>query len=213
MHKSRKYILLVFFMAGLCLSGAALLKGQPLNYGLSGGITVSQVDGDSYRGFNKLGGTAGVFMNSHLEYNIFWQAEIQYQSRGVYKGPTDTDQTLYKSSYHYVALPLSVHYQVKELFLVEAGSSPEVLIREAYWDENGIMDPENYPQIRRFGLSVFAGLGYWLNQRMRVGLRYTHSALPFRDPQEWNHPRYRGYFHSVLSLSLAYRLNRPGSGT
>jgi hypothetical protein len=197
----------------LVFSGFDALYGQQLKYGIFAGITASQVDGDSYSGFNKLGATAGFFINNYIEYNIYWQAEIKYVTRGVYKGPTDSDQTLYKSAYHYVEIPLSVHYLVNQKFLVELGTSPEVLVGAIYWDENGILDPEAYPENRRIGLSVFVGVGYWLSDRMMVGLRYTNSAIPFRDPQEWNHPQFRGYFHNVMSLSLAYRLGPGKSGT
>ena len=190
------------------LPGPKTAQAQSLNYGIYGGITASQVDGDPYRGFNKLGGCAGLFLNQHIEYNISWQVELKYVSRGVYKGPTDNDQTLYKSTYHYVEIPLSVHYLAQEKFLIELGTSPEVLVGDAYWDENGILNPAGYPDIRRFGLSVFAGVGYWFSDRMMANLRYTNSAIPFRDPQEWNNPQYRGYFHNVMSLSLAYRI-RP----
>jgi hypothetical protein len=88
---------------------------------------------------------------------------------------------------------------------VELGTSPEVLVAAFFWDENGLMDPSTYPENRRFGLSVFAGFGYWFNDRIMAGLRYTNSAIPFRDPEEWNHPQYRGYFHNVITLSLAFK--------
>lgn len=181
------------------------LEGQELNLGLYGGISASQVDGDSYGGFNKLGLCTGFFMNRHIAYNIYWQAEIRYDNRGVYKGPSSNDATLYRSTYRYLGLPLSVHYLYDEKIMLELGTSIEALISNVFWDENGILDPASYPENRRFGLSVFAGIGYWFSDHLMVGLRYTNSAIPFRDPEEWNHPLYRGYFHNVISLSLAYR--------
>ena len=184
---------------------AISIKGQQLNTGFFGGINASQVTGDSYSGFNKLGLSAGFFVNRHIEYNIYWQVEIKYGTRGVYKGPSDNDQTLYRSGYHIVELPLSVHYLYDERMMVEMGTSPEVLVATLFWDENGLMDPSTYPENRRFGLSVFAGIGYCFNERIMAGLRYTNSAIPFRDPEEWNHPLYRGYFHNVICLSMAYR--------
>jgi hypothetical protein len=193
--------------------GVCSVNGQQMNYGIFGGITASQVDGDTYSGFNKLGATAGLFLNNHIEYNIYWQAEIKYVSRGVYKGPADNDPTLYRSSYHYVEMPLSVHYLYNEKLLVELGISPEVLVGTRYEDEGGILDPSAYPENRRFGLSVFAGVGYWFSDRMGFGLRYTNSAIPFRDPQEWHNAQNRGYFHNVMSLSLTYRIGSRQSGT
>ena len=89
--------------------------------------------------------------------------------------------------------------------MLELGTSPEVLITTRYWDENGLMDQSSYPDNRRFGLSVFAGIGYWFNDRMMAGLRYTNSAIPFRDPEEWNNPQSRGNFHNVISVTLGFR--------
>jgi hypothetical protein len=126
----------------------------------------------------------------------------------VYKGPEDYDPTLYRSTYNYLEVPLSTHYMHDEKFLVELGISPEVLLSTSYEDENGELNPSSYPENRTFGLSVFAGFGYWFSQGMGVNLRYTNSAIPFRDPQEWNNAQYKGYFHNVISLSLTYRFKR-----
>jgi hypothetical protein len=189
------------------------VKGQQVNMAVFGGINASQVQGDSYTGYNKLGFSAGFIVNRNIDKDIYWQAEIKYGTRGVYKGPSDGDQTLYRSSYHILELPLSVHYLHDEKLMVEIGTSPELLITTLYWDENGVLEPSNYPDNRRFGLNVFAGIGYWFNPRWMVGLRYTNSALPFRDPQEWNNPQNRGYFHSVIGLSLAFRVGHQKSGT
>ena len=189
----------------LLLTMTASMKGQQINAGFFGGLNVSQVSGDFYKGFNKLGFTAGVFVNSPIEKNFYWQAEIKYGTRGVYEGPSQGDASLYKSSYHIVELPLSINYLFDEKVMLELGISPEVLITERFWDENGLMAESSYPDNRRFGLSVFAGIGYWFNDRMMAGLRYTNSAIPFRDPEEWNNPQYRGYFHTVISLTLGYK--------
>jgi len=178
---------------------------QQFSAGAFAGVTASQVTGDSHAGYNKLGLTAGGFVNREISYNIHWQIGIKYVSRGVYKGPSDTDLSLYRSTYRYIEIPLSVHYLHNEKVQVEAGTSPEVLINTVFSDQDGILDPANYPDNRRFGLSVFAGLYYWFNNTTGVGIRYTYSAIPFRDPREWNHPRYRGYFHNVICLTLAYK--------
>lgn len=189
------------------------VKGQQLNMAVFGGMNISQVQGDSYSGFNKLGFAAGFLVNNQIDNNIYWQAEIKYGSRGVYKGPSDGDQTLYRSGYHIVELPLSIHYLHDEKLMVEIGTSPELLVAAVYWDEYGVMDPTNSPENRRFGLNVFAGIGYWIKPKLMVALRYTNSAIPFRDPEEWNNPQYRGYFHNVFSLTAAFRVGQPKSGT
>lgn len=197
-----------FLRAGalaVMLAIAFVSYGQSLSYGAFGGVTASQVSGDSYSGFNKLGMTAGGFVNQHIDLGVYWQAELKYVMRGVYEGPDDYDPSLYRSTYHYLEIPLSTHYVFDDKIQVELGISPEVLLGVIFRDENGKMDPSTYPDNRRFGLSVFAGIGYWFSSSTGINLRYTNSAIPFRDPQEWNNPQYKGYFHNVISLSLNFR--------
>jgi hypothetical protein len=195
----------LLFVSALLMTGPSF--GQKFNAGVFGGVTASQVDGDSYGGFNKLGMTAGAFVNRFIEYDIYWQLEIKYVMRGVYEAPELNANFLYKSSYHYLEFPISVHYLFDEKIQGEIGISPEVLLFEKFWDQDGIMDPSSYPDNRRVGLSVFAGLQYWFASTFGIGLRYTYSAIPFRKPEEWNNPQYRGYFHNVLCLTAAYKFN------
>jgi hypothetical protein len=195
----------LLFVSALLMTGSSF--GQKFNAGVFGGVTASQVDGDSYGGFNKLGMTAGAFVNRFIEYDIYWQLEIKYVMRGVYEAPELNANFLYKSSYHYLEFPISVHYLFDEKIQGEIGISPEVLLFEKFWDQDGIMDPSSYPDNRRVGLSVFAGLQYWFASTFGIGLRYTYSAIPFRKPEEWNNPQYRGYFHNVLCLTAAYKFN------
>jgi hypothetical protein len=182
---------------------ASTTHAQQFNAGAFAGVTASQVDGDTYGGFNKLGMTAGVFVNRYIDFDIYWQIELKYVMRGVYERPQDN--FLYKSSYHYLEFPLSVHYLLNEKIQVELGISPEVLLFARYWDQDGLMDPSNYPENRRVGLSVFGGVYYWFTSYTGIGIRYTYSAIPFRKPEEWNNPQYRGYFHNVLCLTLAFQ--------
>ena len=200
----RIYIRVAVVLLAL-LPAALSVNGQTLNAGIFAGINASQVAGDSYTGFNKLGLNAGFFMNQLIEYDIYWQAELRFGTRGVYQGPTDNSQTLYKSAYYILELPLSVHYLYDERIMVELGTSPELLLGTRFWDEYGLMDSSTYPENRRFGLSVFGGVGFWFNDKIMAGLRYSNSAIPFRDPEEWNNAQYRGYFHNVFSLSVNYR--------
>ena len=196
-------------VASLLIAGSVLWThpsfGQQFNAGVFGGITASQVDGDTYGGFNKLGMAAGAFVNRHIEFDIYWQLEIKYVMRGVYEAPELNSNFLYKSSYHYLEFPLSVHYLFDEKIQAEVGISPEVLLFERFWDQDGIMDPSSYPDNRKVGMSVFAGIQYWFAGTFGIGLRYTYSAIPFRKPEEWNNPQYRGYFHNVLCLTAAYQ--------
>jgi len=180
--------------------------GQKFNAGLFGGVTASQVDGDFYSGFKKLGLTSGLYVNREISSSFYWQVEIKWVMRGAYEGPSDSDPNfLHKSVYHYIEFPLSVGYIWNDKVQVEGGFSPELLLKVKFWDQDGIQNPSSYPDNRTFGLSVFAGIHYWFTPVTSVGIRYTYSAFPFRPPQEWNNAQYKGFFHNVLAITLGYR--------
>lgn len=192
----------------LALTGTPL-GAQGFDAGLVGGVTASQVDGDQYSGFKKLGMTAGVFVNREIDHDIHWQMEIRYETRGAFE-TEEIDPSIiqyYRTVFRIIELPLSVHYLFNGQVQPELGIAPEVLVSYASFDGNGRTDPSLDPDNYRFGLSVFAGIYYWFVPYTGVGLRYTYSAVPFREPLPGTLPlRYRGFFHNVLSLSMAFKI-------
>jgi len=192
---------MIFLLMVLPLDG---LMAQGFNAGFFGGVTVSQVDGDQYYGFHKLGMTGGFFVNREIDKNFYWQLEIKYVARGAVENQPENyfyDKTVYR----YIEIPLSVNYLFDEKYQVELGLSPEVLLSYAHYDGNGKTDPSLYPDNNRFGLSVFAGILYWFVPSTGIGFRYTYSAISFRPQAEWNNAQYRGFFHNVLAFTVAYK--------
>ena len=194
-------------LVALFICGPA--QAQEFNAGFFGGVTASQVDGDLYSGFNKLGLTAGAFVNREIDYNIYWQLEIKYVSRGAYKGSDPNDPSIFKVVYRYAEIPLSVHYLYAERVQAEIGISPDVLLHYASYEDNIRTDPALDPSNHRFGMNAFAGIYYWFTPAAGVGFRYTYSVITFRDLDEWHNYLYRGYFHNVLCLTAAYRFRHP----
>ncbi len=60
----------MFYGGHCCVDHCCSVRAQEFNAGIFGGVTASQVDGDSYGGYNKLGFTAGVFVNREIDNNI-----------------------------------------------------------------------------------------------------------------------------------------------
>lgn len=74
----------IFIFLGIIFS-PLLLQSQNFKGGLIGGLTASQVDGDSYAGFDKLGIHGGVFVNTGFSELWGFQLEIKYAGRGARK--------------------------------------------------------------------------------------------------------------------------------
>ena len=201
--RGRVLIILVY----LCFGGT--LYGQKFNAGLFGGMNASQVDRDGYGGYNKLGITAGAFVNRQISTNFYWQLEIKYGGRGAYYLGENVAEDFHKTIFHYIELPLSVNFLHEEKVQGEIGLSPDVLISFAAFDDqrNEVPLEEKLGGNRRFGLNAFAGINYWFHPTIGVGLRFSYSVIPY-SLREGASVRYldSGYFHNVLSLTVAYRI-------
>ena len=200
----------IFFTVLLPLLFLGVVHAQKFEGGFYGGLTASQIDNDSYFGFNKLGLTAGAFIERPIMENLHWQMEVKFTMRGAYKRAMDNDPTIDLSQMSYIEIPLSVHYLFTDNIQVGLGFSPDVLISQRYEDEDGLLNPQSYPALRSFGINVFGDVIYWMNEHHGVGIRYTYSAIPFYvfDAAATRY-RYKGYFHNVLQLTYHYQFHRP----
>lgn len=191
------------------VSAAGPLYGQKFNAGVFGGLNASQVDRDGYGGYTKLGLNGGAFVNREFTADFFWQLELKYGIRGVYHLGDILQEDYRLTHFRYVELPLSVHYLHEEKFQAGIGLSPDVLLSFAAYDiqRNELPQEEKLGGHRRFGLNAFADIHYWFRPALGVGLRFSYSLFPY-SLREGASVRYldSGYFHNVLSLSLAYRI-------
>ena len=75
MRMKRTFITLIL----LVLTALTCSKtfSQPFNAGLIAGATISQVDGDTYYGYNQLGWTAGAYVNLPVSEHFAAQAELR----------------------------------------------------------------------------------------------------------------------------------------
>lgn len=198
-----KYFLILLMLILTVNAFAQTFKG-----GFTGGLNAARIDGDTYDIYGKLGLNAGAFVSREILSDFLdWQLELKYTSRGRYQGPTPTFSGIDLISLTYAELPLSLQLHLNEKIQIELGLSPDVLLKEYYEDENGPVSPEYANELRRFGITAFAGVNYFFITHMSVGMRFNYSALPFYKFDAYA-VRYRdsGWFHDVLSINLKYYL-------
>src|SRR5688572_11278489 len=102
----------------LLASGFWLLScaafSQQFKAGLLGGIVTSQVDGDTYAGYNKAGLFGGAFVSKRISPESRWTAlfEITYIQKGSRKVPHPDrgDYVDYKLKLDYAEVPLLLKY-------------------------------------------------------------------------------------------------------
>jgi len=189
------------------------MHAQKFQGGVSGGLNAARIDGDSHELYGKLGLNAGAFVAREIMPSmLFWQLELKYTSRGKYNIVRDNQGYVIGTDLidlRYIEMPVSLHYFVIENLQVELGLSPDVLIKEYYADENGPIPVDEANDLRRFGITAFAGVNYFVIESLAFGLRFNYSAIPFYKFDAYA-VRYRdsGWFHDVLSLNATYYFSR-----
>jgi hypothetical protein len=197
MHKYiLTYILIVFSLPSY---------SQQFEGGFFGGFSASQVDGDTYSGYNKIGITAGAYTTRKINRNLNWKAEIRYIQKGAFKKNTEFDPTMFKTSLQFIEFPLLLQYLYNKKVFFEAGLAPEILIASKEESDGYIIPVEHDRLFHRFVIEATAGAGYFLTDHLVAGFRYTYSVLPIRDHAYGTTFRLnRGQDNNVLSFTMYY---------
>ncbi len=211
--------LLVLF----CLAGALSVPAQSNYYedepklfegGILLGAVFSQIDGDTYFGYHKVGVNFGGRVYAHFTPVFGATLEIQYAQKGsrgeaVLESPTiGTYVTKYYMNVNYVEVPLTLHAILYTIDL-EAGVSYARLVRSKEWilsDKPVVIDPEK----ARFNTTDFGyvfGIGRRVYKGLRANLRFQYSMVSIRPPERI--PTNQGYgnigqFNNLFNFRLIY---------
>jgi len=203
-----KFIFTIVFI----LFSTIAIHAQVFNAGVMAGISGSQVEGDGYAGYNKLGFIVGGFTNTSLSEKFSTQLEIYFINKGSQKNPRpdkgDIDE--FKLNINYIEVPLSLRYHFKK-FLLEGGFYASKFLSYSMSDEFGGKSTGNYP-FKSFDLGGFFGLNYKINDNFIFNLRSKNSLTPMRDFENWdqqvgilNKLFNRGWYSLDLNFSIRYQ--------
>ena len=191
-----------FIVGGILLS-CSLSFGQTFGGGFFAGMTASQIDGDTYAGYDKIGLTAGAYITRELTRQTGLKIELRYIQKGAYhKGP-EQDPGLYKLTVHYVELPVMYQYFLNDNIIFDAGLAPSVFLFYREEDQNGEFPGDN--PFHTLGLDASIGANYKFTDHLIGGLRYSYSVVPVRDHASGQTYRLnRGQYSNMFSFSLYY---------
>lgn len=201
---SRKIIYILIFCSLLPLSSFS----QYFDGGVVAGLSASQVDGDTYWGFNKLGLLCGGWVRWMFTDNVSGQLEVRYIMKGAYEADNVNKIVYYKLVLHYADVPVIMNYHYREHVQFQLGLSPEFLVLNREYDEYG-QTPEDAPPFHTLNLSGIAGISYVFLERFSANARYNYSVFPIR--QHASGQTYllnRGQYNNVLTFSIYYQISR-----
>ena len=188
------------------------LFAQQFDGGILAGGVVSQVDGDNWAGFSKVGFLAGGFVNLELSPHSSFQLEMEYIQKGSRK-PANFDSGDYNSyllRLHYLEIPLLYQFTFLKRFSVEVGPAADILL--GYSEQgDGQEVPNRYP-FRRVTLAGIVGASGYITRHLKATFRFNYSLLSLRQPSPenrgtpWRKILFEvGQYNNVMSLSVAYQ--------
>lgn len=177
--------------------------------GIKAGLATTQVHGDTFTGFDKIGVDGGAYVQAKI--NEKWSAafEILYIQKGSKHmgNPAEGDFTFYKMQLDYIEVPILFQYQLKK-FTFELGPGIGFLIYSQEHDFNGPY--ASFDPFQKYEASANIGMTYTFYKRMGINVRYTNSILPirvFRNPTVSTvyNP---GQRNNVLAFTLNYTFGK-----
>lgn len=183
-------------------------SAQVYNANIIVGANFSQLDGDQFAGYNKLGLNLGIAISRKV--NGPWSAgfELTYSQKGSKKvlDPDIIEPSLL-IAYHYVEVPLLAKYEFRKKFHFYAGPSIGAVVYNKR-DDNGIISKEE--ELNRTELALHMGGSYQLSERWYVDLRHVNSLLSVRDyPLTANSLTWfgrAGWYNRLFTVGLRYDL-------
>jgi len=192
-----KSVLLILL---LVIAGCRPLFSQPFHGGLFAGLTASQVDGDSYAGYDRAGLQGGVFISTLFTQILGARLEIKYTSRGARKPVNSNNTDVYKLNLHYVDLPLLITLQVKKIGQIEMGLVPGYLFTASGEDNGGELPDDFLVDFRKFDLGTLVGINVGITPKIAMNVRYSYSIFSIRGQESAG--AYYSWFGKIFGHSV-----------
>jgi len=181
------------------------------------GMNVTQVDGDDYAGFTKIGLNTGFYGQIPVSKIFFVSTEILYSQRGSKSQvqPQGSTQLPFKFVTNYAEIPVLFHFQERRAVNFGAGVSYGRLVKQQV-DVNGLVysmdyctgkpditDSSAYECIKRSDYSVVADANYIPIEHLSINIRFAYSIVPFGYFGTSNFHN-RGIYHNMLSFRVMW---------
>jgi hypothetical protein len=204
------------FLVFLFLFIPFISNAQEFEGGFIGGISGSQVDGDNYKGYNKLGINAGFYVRRSFSKKKALQLEVKYEGKGAaaYNGFNPNQQgpnDLYHLVLRYVEIPVLYVFTFNPKFSFYIGAEAGYLFNGRVSDQLGTMyNVFDYAKFRKVEIAGLTGLFYNMSDRLKVCVRYSYSITPVMQYEGGyaTRPWFRNLYNNGIGLCAFIRLDQ-----
>lgn len=169
---------------------------------IAAGLNVAQIRGDTWGGYNKVGGNIGVGTYIMFEDFFSMSMEIGYSMRGSQQffggsgNPLIPNQRLVTD---YIQLPVQAHYHNDKFGVFGGGLNLGYLIRKKYINA---FTPGRLDNLTPLDLSFVASYTYIIKENFGVNLTFNYSLSNNINNSALR--RRGGWYHNVLSIRGYY---------
>lgn len=191
------------FVCVLVLFLPLLISAQSFKAGVRFGIVGSQVDGDTYEGFNKAGLIGGLFVNRKLSDLFSLQLEMNFIQKGSRK-PLDDNNTYYLMRLNYIEVPVLLQWHAGKLLDIFAGPSFGVLLNS---HEETHFGEFKGPDFEKNEIAARVGISYKLSEKWTVDGRFSNSITTIRPSPAVYTPFFeKGQYNRLFEIGLSVLL-------
>jgi Outer membrane protein beta-barrel domain len=180
------------------------------------GGSITQVDGDTYSGFHKIGIHAGPSVYVRFNDALGISMDILYTQRGTRGAHVNESYSVgtyfdkYYLNLNYTEIPVTLHLN-GGMFDYEAGLSYARLVKSKEWAEADVpiyINPA-LAYFNKYDVNYIAGITVRINRHWYGSARFQYSALTIRT---WDrvYPRYgsigANQYNNVAVFRLIYKL-------
>lgn len=171
--------------------------------GAYGGGILSQIFGDNYAGFDRLGPQAGLFSKYVMNNDFQIKTELCYIQKGSKQVlPKQGIYTNFKLDY--IEVPVLLNYFYKDDIYAEAGLGFSYLLSaKVDLDGSGFIDQDL--GFKNYELSGIIGAGYIFHPHFSISARWAYSILPIRPhPGNQTYLFDRGCYNNYIAAYIHY---------
>ncbi|HPJ46999.1 MAG TPA: outer membrane beta-barrel protein [Tenuifilaceae bacterium] len=192
----------------LFLSFSLFGFSQNFNGGLLAGMSATQVDGDTYAGYNRVGLIAGVWVSRSYTPLVTIRSELRFIQKGSYRRFTDGaggTTGFYSIRLNYAEMPFLVEYKYRENIIPYAGLSFGYLWKAVEKNADGPFPEDEQALFEKLEFAANAGVEYKLTEKFSFCATFSYSIFPIRRYKDnvtyrWD----RGQLNNVLQFYVRY---------
>jgi hypothetical protein len=177
-----------------------LIVHQSYSQGFKGGVlvglTASQVDGDDWAGYSKVGFQGGAY--SRYLFNEEWAlvVELKFIQKGSLRTVKDNPEAYFKIALSYIDIPVFINYTLKKHFVFGLGVSYGQLMNASVDDGYGSVE-ESQLAYKNYDINIVGQTKYLFNDHIWLDLKFAYSIVTIKDDgtYQWN---------NLFSLGLGY---------